>query len=377
MKKRMVIMIIALVIVFGGIFGWDFIKSRMIANAIAHSERPPVYVATAIAKSTTWQPIIPAVGTFVAINGVDVTSEVSGTVNKILFDSGDVVNAGQPLVKLDDSTDLQDLKNYQAQLKLAKINFERQKDLYARRATSQSLVDSAEAQYQEAQAMVGKTEVLIAKKTISAPFAGRIGIRQVNLGQYVSPGTGLVTLQSFNPIHVQFSLPEQDLKNLHVGQTVEVRVDAYPDEVFKSKITAINSKVDPNTRNILIQATLPNPDHKLYPGMFANVAVLLPTENQVVTVPQTAIAYSLYGDIVYFVKQNGTNKKGQPILVADRAFVKVGQRRGGQVAIISGVKPNQEVIIAGQLKLEPGVRIAINNSVNIAGNAENVGGQAE
>lgn len=355
-------MIIALVIVFGGIFGFDYARSYFMGKFFASFEPPPAVISATKAKSETWTPAIDAVGSLVAVNGVDVSAETSGMVVKIFFQSGDSVKKGQPLVQLDDRADQQDLKNFQAQLALAKINYDRSQKLYKQKAVSEAQRDTDKAKMQEAVASVAKTEVLISEKLIKAPFAGKIGIREINLGQYVSPGSSVVTLQLLNPLYVQFYLPQQDYKDLYVNQPIELTVDAYPDKKFKGKITAINAKVDTNTRNILIQASLPNDGNLLVPGMFANTKVLLPKQDNVITVPQTAISFSLYGDSIYVINQDGKDKKGKPILKVKREYIKVGDRRAGQVAILSGIKAGDEIVTSGQLKLQDGMRVEINNS---------------
>ena len=365
MKKRMIIMIIALIIVFGGIFGFDFVRSYFMGKFFAHFKPPPAVISSTKTTAQIWQPSIIAVGTLVAVNGVEVSSEASGTVMKIYFNSGQLVKQGEPLVQLDNRADLQDLKNYEANLELAKINYNRARTLFQKKAVSQSELDTNRAQLKQAQALAEKTKILISQKMIVAPFAGKIGIRQINLGQYLSPGAKIVSLQSLDPLYAQFYLPEQDYKSLYVGQPITLTVDAYQGAIFHGKITAIDAEVDSNTRNILVEASLHNKNNILVPGMFADIKVILPQEENVIVVPQTTVSYSLYGDSIFVITRHGKDKKGNPILTVKREYVKVGERQGNIIAILSGIKAGDEVVTSGQLKLEDGMRVVVNNSNKI------------
>lgn len=355
MKKRMTVIIIILVVIFGGTFIWDFLYNRGTKKFFASFTPPPVTISTANVKLTTWNPTLPAVGTLVAVNGVEISPEVSGQATKIYFKSGEMVHQGQPLVQLDDDVDQQTLKTNESQLNLNSLSYHRQLTLFKRNATSADLLDRARAQMVQSEAAVATAKVMIDKKLIKAPFDGKLGIRKVNLGEYVSPGLALVTIQSLDPLFVDFSVSEQMLSLISVGQPVRVRVDAYPSKVFSGVVTAISSKVDVNTRTLSVRAKIPNPDKKLLPGIFADVEVLLPTKKNVLTLPQTAISFSLYGNSVYVVK-NG---------VATAHFVKVGVRQGNKIAIVSGVKAGEEVVISGQLKLFNGAKVKVNNSIQL------------
>lgn len=365
LAKRMIITAIILIVFFGLIFGFDGLRHYMMKKFFASYQPPPVTISSSKAKAEIWQPSIRAVGSLVAINGVNVTSQVAGQVIAIYFQSGQFVKMGQLIIKLDDRTDLEDLQNYQAQLKLDQLDFNRQNQLIKSKSVSQQAFDQAQAKLQQSTALVAKTQVLISQKTITAPFDGKIGIRMVNLGQYISPGTPLVNLQSFNPLYVQFSLPQQNLSQLFQGQMLRLKVDAYKGETFFGKVTAINSEVSNLTRNILVQGTIPNIDNRLYPGMFANVHVLLPKQENVVTVPQTAVTFNLFGDSVYVIRHEGSDKSGKPILRVHLQYVKTGERRNNAVAILSGIKTGDDVVTSGQLKLEDGTQVEINNSVNL------------
>ncbi len=364
LKKRMIVMLVIVLILFGGLFAFNIIRGVMIKKFFANFQPPPVTISSAKVQSVAWQPFIEAVGSVVAVNGVDVTSEVAGLVVGISFQSGDEVKKGDLLVQLDDRTDHEDLKNFQAQLKLAQLDFGRQSQLLAKSATAQQNLDSARATLDQMKANVARTEVLIDQKAIKAPFDGKLGIRQVNLGQYISPGTQVVTLQNLDEVFVDFSLPESSIPKLYVGQPVQVKVDAYGAKLFDGKITAINSKVDSDTRNVLVRATFPNPDHQLLPGMFGNLQVLLPTKENVLTVPQTAITYNLYGNSIYVIEKT-TTKDGKTLLTAKLKYVTVGDRRLNQVAILKGVNAGDEIVTSGQLKLTDGAIVEINNSVDV------------
>lgn len=364
MARRYTFVIILLLVIFGGTFGWFAVKEVFISKYFTGFEPPPVTVSTVKVVSDTWQPTLVSVGSTVAVNGIDVTPEVSGQVMKIYFKSGDMVKAGQPLVQLDDDEDQQQLKSDLAQLNLDKLTFERQRKLYATSAVSQSDFDTARAKLAQSKAKVATDKVIIAKKKIVAPFAGRVGIRKVSLGQYIAVGTALVTLQSIKPLYVDFSLPEEDIQSIYQGQPVRVTIDAYPKKVFNGKITAINSKVSTNTRTIEVRAEIPNQDGLLYPGIFADVKVVLPEKKNVVTVPQTAVSYSLYGDLVYIVT-DGKDKKGKSSLIVKSQFVTVGKRLGSNVAITKGLKVGQTVVSAGQLKLHDGDRVTVNNKIKL------------
>lgn len=361
LAKRMKIMVIALIIFFGLLFGYNFAKAMMIKIFMSRYQPPPVAVSATKAVATTWHPVINTVGTLVAVNGVQLNSQQAGQLIKINFTSGQMVKAGDPLVQLDDAIDQQDLLNYSAQLKLAQVSYNRLSKLLSSKVVAQAEVDKAQAKLQEAQSAVNKTKVIINQKNIVAPFAGKIGIRLVNLGQFIAAGTPIVSLQSLDPLYVQFSLPEQNLPQLYVGQDINVKVDGYKGKVFHGKINAINANVNTDTHNILVQATLANPQLILYPGMFANVEVILPSQQQVITVPQTSIYYNLYGDSAFIIKETGKDKKGKPILTAKQVFVKVGEARGNEVAILKGISANDEVITSGQLKLHDGAQVVINN----------------
>ncbi|AHE66574.1 RND family efflux transporter, MFP subunit [Legionella oakridgensis ATCC 33761 = DSM 21215] len=407
MKKRMIVMIIALSVVFGGIMSFNLFKAYMMKRFFAHYEPPAVTVSSVTAVERSWEPAIAAVGNFVAMNGVDVNSEASGNVVAIHFDSGQFVAKDKPLIDIDDTVDQATLKFNQSELTLQQINFKRQEDLFKRGATPISSLDAAKAKLVQAQADVEKTEAIIRQKHIAAPFSGQLGIRQVNLGQYITPGqTSIVTLQSMDPLFLEFYLPENLLKRLHLNQKITLSVEQSPGLLFEGKITAINSKVDINTHNILVQATVPNCpvkaltnplhsslitakkqkyDNKLLitcdsnlnisnkvvefnfiPGMFAAIEVEQPKIPNVVVLPTTAISYSLYGNSVYVIKKDEESTKdqdGKDILRVKRVFVTTGDQQGNYTVIKSGVKAGDMVVSSGELKLQNDTRVVINNDV--------------
>jgi len=365
MRKPKNLLLIIVIVLFTAIFGWNVFKNHMMKKYFAHFTPPAVTVSTTIAKQQNWQPYLSSVGTLIAKQGVDISAETAGVVEAVTFESGTEVQKGQPLIKIKDSVDQADLSNGQAQLKLAKLNYQRTKELFSKSAVSHSQLDEAEAKFKEAQAVVAKVQALIDQKNITAPFDGKIGIRRVSIGEYVSPGKLLATLQALDPMQIEFTLPEQALKDIKVGQELLLHVDTYSDKTFHGEISAINAKVNPQSHNILIQANLPNPNQQLYPGMFAKVKVLLPEQLHVVTVPETAISYSLYGDSIFVVKQDGKDKNGKAKLKVKRQYVKVSMRRNNEVAISEGIQADDQIVDAGQLKLQNGDLVTINNKVKL------------
>lgn len=374
MKRPLILGLVAVLLIalIGGFAYFQFVvKPQMIKKIITSTVRPPVTVSAAPAKIETWLPKLPAIGTLRAVQGVEVSSEVGGIVKTINFDSGKVVKQGDVLVQLDDSVEQADLRSALAQLKKAELELGRQKTLLRRSNTAKTSFDAALAARDTAAAAVDRIQALIAQKAIKAAFSGRLGIRTVDLGQYVSPGTAMVSLQRLQPIYVDFPVPEQRLTELAIGQTVEVTVDAEPGRIFKGKLESIDAKVNQATRNVLVRARVENPGERLLPGMFANVNVIAGKPRQVVTVPRTAVTYSLYGDSVYVVveapkpKGEAAAKSGQPAkpqLIVDRRFVRVGDTRNDRVAILDGVKAGENVVIAGQIKLQPKAHVRVDNS---------------
>ena len=330
--------------------------------------KPPISVAVATVAEQPWQMRLPTVGTLKALQGVNLSLEIAGTVKDLMFESGQKVKAGHPLLQLDSAVESALLETAQADLGLAQLDFGRGSQLVDSRAISKGEFDRLSAQLQKNKATVNQLKASLAKKRILAPFSGTIGIRQVDVGDYLASGTMIATLQDLSSLYVDFFLPEQSVPKIALGQPVQVIVSAYPSENFAGTISAINPKVENSTRNILVRATLANPDGKLLPGMFASLQVLLPDPQPHIVVPESAITYTLYGNSLYVVGQkkaeDGSVEKddqGQPVLIAERRFIETGERRDGWVMINKGVQTGEQVVTAGQLKLDNGAHIAISD----------------
>ena len=357
-KARAVTIVTMILMVFAIVFGFRITIDAIISNYMAtHSLFPPPAVTVEKAKGQTWQPYISSVGQVMAIQGTDVSAQVSGMITKLSFKSGDMVKAGQVLAQLDTNVLASQLAQYQASANLSLLDYRRQQRLYQQHVTSAQSLDQASAQYNENRAQVEQYQQLIAQKVIRAPFTGMIGIRQVSLGQYLSPGMAIASLQMLAPIYVNYTIPEQDVAKIHVGQPIEVTVNAYPKMIFKGTITALDSVISNDTKSIQIQATLPNQDLKLKPGMFTVVHTLLPEQNQVVTVPQSAINYTLYGDSIFVIQH--TTKAGKPIAIAQQKYIHLGEQRFNQVAVKDGVKAGDEIVTTGQMRLSNNLPVTI------------------
>lgn len=363
MVKRMIIMLILVGVVFGGIFGFEAFKAGMIKKYMASMGGQPQTVSTVKAETTDWQPHLEAVGSLRAVKGADLSLETAGVVDAIGFKSGDDVAAGAVLLRLRDADDVAKLQALEAVADLASITFRRDEQQLEAHAISQATLDADSANLKNAKAQVAEQRAVVDKKLLRAPFAGQLGIRSVDLGQYLTAGTAIVTLQALDPVFVDFSLPQQVLSQIAVGQPVKVAIDAFPKAGFAGKIAAINPKVDVSSRNVQVRATLANPDRKLLPGMFAKVLIDNGQSERFVTLPQTAVTFSPYGDTVYLVDSKGQDDKGQPLLTARQTFITTGARRGDQVAVIKGVKDGDTVVVSGQLKLHNGSPLRIDNSV--------------
>jgi len=362
MTKRMVIMLVIVAALFGGLFGFKLFQASMMKKYMSF-QMPPAAVTALKAEYQPWQPQVKAVGSLRAVRGVDVSSEISGLVRSVRFLSGESVEEGQVLVELNADADIAQLHAYQAAADLANTTYERDKKQFEIQAVSKATLDSEAADLRSKRAQVAQQQAVVDKKTIRAPFSGRLGISTVNRGQYVNPGDKIVTLQELNPLFVDFYLPQQQLSQIVLGQTVVVTTDTYTSRTFTGKITVISPKVDPDTRNFLVEATLANPKHVLLPGMYATVEVQAGAVQRYLTLPQTAVTYNPYGDTIFIVQEKGTGKDGKPLLTAQQSFVTVGPTRGDQVAILSGVKEGDTVVTSGQLKLRNGSAVVINNQV--------------
>lgn len=364
MLRRMTIMLVAVGLVFAAVFGFEAFRARMIQKAIAGLRNPPQTVSTIKANTERWQDRLEAVGSMRAEKGADLSPQVSGIVKAIHFASGQRVEEGAMLVELEDADDIAHLHALEATMALAQLNFDRDSRLVKTDAISQQTADTDQATLKNNQAQVAQQQALVNYKSIRAPFAGRLGIRQVDLGQYIAPGTPIVTLQQLDPIFVDFYLPQQALAKIKVGQAVTAKVDTYPDQTFNGQILAINPLVNTASRNVQVRATFKNPDEKLLPGMFATVDIEVGAPKDYVTLPKTAIYYNSYGDIAYLVENAGKGENGQQP-TARQVFVKTGQTRGDQVAVLDGVKPGDIVITVGQNKLHNGSPVRINNKVAV------------
>ncbi|PYB85033.1 MULTISPECIES: efflux RND transporter periplasmic adaptor subunit [Pseudomonas] len=365
LRRRMLIMlavVLLIVLILGGIKAFSIYQQVQMFS----QPRPPVSVAAAQAELRQWQERLPAVGSLKAYQGVELSLEVAGTVKSLHFESGQQVKAGQLLLQLDSDQETALLGTAQADLGLAKVDFGRGSQLVGDSAISRGEYDRLTSQYRRNQAVVDQLKASLAKKSISAPFSGTIGIRQVDVGAYLPSGTVIATLQDLSSLYVDFNVPEQALPRLSLGQRVLAQVAAYPQQTFPASLSAINPKVEESTRNLLVRATLANPEGKLLPGMFASLQLLLPDPQPQVVVPENAITYTLYGNSVYRVSpkkgedgQPLRDANDQPQLIAEQLTVQTGERRDGWVVVLKGLQAGDQVVTAGQLKLSPGAAIRI------------------
>ncbi|MFB3925030.1 MAG: efflux RND transporter periplasmic adaptor subunit [Syntrophales bacterium] len=360
---RMVVMLAAVCIVFGAIFGYKTYESYKNRKSRAERRAPPVTVSVMKAQFHTWQPHIKAVGSLRAVRGVNVTSEIAGQVRTLHFASGDIVEKGKLLVQLNADVEIAQLHSLQASAELARIVFERDTKQYAARAISRATLDADYANLKNTRAQVAQLAATVAKKSIRAPFAGKLGISTVNPGQYINPGDVIVTLQTLHPIYMDFYLPQQELSRVTLGQAVSVTVDSYPNRMFSGKITAINPLVDPGSRNVQVEATLDNPGHLLLPGMYASADITAGVAERYLTLPQTAVTFNPYGDVVYIIEEGPRGPDGKPVLIARQRFVTVNGTRGDQIAILKGIREGDIVVTSGQQKLKSGSIVVINNEV--------------
>ena len=373
MIKRFLIAAILVALFLGGVGYFNLVfKPKMIGEFMAKMKPPAATVTAERAGTKEWIERVQSIGTLIAIQGVEVSPEVAGIVKDYYFESGNDVAKGDKLVALDTSVEEADLVKNRAVLLEANADLKRQASLVKRAIVSQAVVDTTTSKRNSAAASVQRMEAVIAQKNITAPFAGRLGLRRVEKGQYVKAGDPLVWLQSLDPIWIDFPVSEGDLGKLKIGAPIELGVNAYPGQVFKGEIEAFDARVAQDTRTLMVRGRLPNADHKLLPGMFANVAVLEGRPKELVTVPRTAVTYGLYGDSVWVVKEGppapektasvGEVEVPAPQLTAERRFVRVGPSKEDQVAILEGVKAGEQVITSGQLKLHPDAAIKIDNS---------------
>jgi len=358
MVRWFIIVGLLLALLVGALVGFNAFRSHMIAQFFANNKPPPTSVAVAEAKSEVIPNLLTAVGDLAAVHQVNVTSDVNGRITDIMFTAGSSVKAGSPLVQLFDAPDQGDLASFKAQAIGAQLALDRAKQLAARQFGPQATADAAQATFDTANAGIAKTQAIISQKLVRAPFDGVLGVRHVEVGQYLTAGTQIVTLTDLSSIYANFTTTEKASATLKVGQTVRVLVDAYPGKVFEGKITTIEPQINTDTRNIRVQATMDNPDHILKPGMFATTTVVLPDNPPVITVPETAVDYTLYGDSVFLLAEKKADD-GSTSLSAVRTFVRTGNRINGRAEILSGVKAGDRVVAVGQLKLQSGAAVAI------------------
>jgi membrane fusion protein (multidrug efflux system) len=363
-------MLVLIGILLGAIFGFKAFVVMMMKKGIAAQASPPQTVSTAQAAMKEWQPHIDTVGSLKASRGADLTSEVTGVVSKIHFQSGETVKAGKILLQIDSQADMARLQVLHAALELAKKTYARNQEQFKEQAISQATLDANLANLKGTEAQVAEQQALLNKKNIRAPFNGRLGIRQVSLGQYLSPGMQIVTLQSLDTIFFDFTLPQQDISNVRKGQKITVTVDAFPGRSFSGAITAIEPKIEEKTRNVGIRAAIKNTDHKLLPGMFATARIITGQPQRLLAVPQTAIVFNPYGNVVFIVGEDKeqTDAQGKPVLKVRQKFVKTGFTRGSEIAVLEGLREGDTIVTSGQIKLQNDTRIIINNAIQPSDN---------
>jgi membrane fusion protein (multidrug efflux system) len=359
MKKPLLIAVVLLVALLGSIFGIKQWQQFSMQAGMGQAFPPTMVAATEVIQEN-WVPTLRAVGSLDATNGINVAAEVGGIIKEIVFTSGEQVEQGTILIRLDDAVDRAALDALRADRRLAEIKFNRQKDLLKKKVTSKSEYDASKASFEAASARVAEQEAIINKKVIRAPFSGLLGIREVDLGQYLEPGNRIVSLQALDPIYADYTLPERYLHQVAVGQDVQVSVEAMPGEIFRGTVSAIDSDINRATRTLKIRATLPNSEQHLRPGMFAEVVTLQAESQQVLTVPRTAISYNTYGDFVYLI----TQQEDGPLMVKRQQVIS-GESRAGHVAISEGLQAGDRVVRAGLVKLRDGMPISIDNQVEL------------
>ena len=355
--KRTLLMLAVLTLAFGALFGWKTMQFDKTGRRLA--QRPPTVVSAVRVETESWEPYLSATGTLTASQGISVSNEVAGVITEIHFVSGQTVNKGDLLLQLDDSVARAELLGLMAQERFARLDLKRDRALITKKYISRAGLDRAETTLDEAIAQAKAKQALIAKKQIRAPFSGRLGIRQVNLGEYIAPGARIVSLQALDPIYADYTLPERHLAQLHVDQPVRVLVQAYENAVFEGRISAIAPEIDKETRSLKIRVILPNPQKKLRPGMFVETRTILPLRRDLLTLPRTAITFAPYGASVFVIEHTGESTTVQ------RRTIRTGQVRGERVEIVEGLSAGTEVVSAGQIKLRNGMPVAIDNNITL------------
>jgi multidrug efflux system membrane fusion protein len=358
MLRWSIIVGLGLVLIVGAFVGFEAFRARMIKQFFAGNKPPPVAVNVAEAKSEVIPNLLTAVGDLAAVHQVNVTSDVNGRITDIMFKAGSSVKEGTPLVQLFDGPEQGDLANFKAQQRVAQLSLDRAKQLAERQFGPQATVDQAQAAYDQASAGIAKTEAIISQKLVRAPFDGELGVRKVEVGQYLTAGTQIVSLTDLSMLYLNFTVTEKDSGSLKVGQTVRIKVDAFPGRTFEGKVTTIEPQIATDTRNIRVQATIANPDKVLKPGMFASTTVVLPDKPPVITIPETAVDYTLYGDSVFLIEEK-KGEDGKTNLVVNRTFVQTGNRVHGRAEIVKGLKAGDRVVALGQLKLQSGSAVTV------------------
>jgi membrane fusion protein (multidrug efflux system) len=369
MIKRMIIMLIIVGIILGGIFGFISFKGRMIKEYMASQGEPIHTVSTITANAMDWLPKMEAVGSLQASQGTNVSAEVPGIVEEIYFKQGDNVKLGMPLLQLRAKDEIAKLEALKATAEINRITYNRNLAQFEVNAISKQTLDIDKANLEVATANVNQQQALLNKKLIRAPFTGKLGIRLIDVGQYLEAGTAISTLQALDTIFVDFFLPQQALSSLKTGQQITLNSDAYPTDTFTGEITVINPKVDTNTRNVKIRATLNNPNHKLLPGMYVTVSITTGSAQRYITLPRTTITFNSFGSTVYRLENNGQDEKGKAKLIAKQSLVTTGATRGDQITILTGVKEGETIVTTGQIKLRNGSPVTVDNSIQPSNDA--------
>jgi membrane fusion protein, multidrug efflux system len=364
MKTKIAIGIVMALVVIGALAGVKTLQIKKLIEGGKAFVQPPESVSSVVVREEKWQNTLTAIGSVTAVQGVTANADLPGIVREIAFESGAVVAKGDLLVKLDTSSEQAQLRALEAQEELARLNLARERTLRGQNMVSQSELDTAEATLKQSQANADAVRTAIEKKTIRAPFGGRLGLRLVNLGQYLDTGKPIVSLQSLDPVYVEFTLPQQELAQLKTGMRVSLTTDTYPGRRFEGKLTAITPQLDPSTRSVGLQATLNNPDQLLRPGMFARVEVFLPDEQKVLAIPATAVLSAPYGDSVYVIEPSPATNGAPAGLVVRQQFVRVGRPRGDFLNVESGLNAGQRIVSAGIFKLRNGMAVTENNELN-------------
>lgn len=363
MVRKIILAVVIVLLIGGGLAGIKALQIKTLMKAGAAFAQPPEAVASATVRAQKWQKSLAAIGSVVAIQGVTIAPELAGTVREIAFESGATVAQGDLLVRLDTSLEEAQLRSIQAQVELARLNLTREKTLREQNMVSQSELETAEATLKQNQADADAIRATIGKKTIRAPFAGQLGIRQVNLGQYVDAGKPIVWLQTLSPVYTDFSLPQQELSQLSNGMPVRLEIDAYPGRQFNGTLTAVNPGLDQTTRSVNLRASFENPGQLLHPGMFARVQVLLPEHTDVLVIPAASVLRAPSGDSVYLIEQQKDPATGQAAEKVRQQLVRLGMERGDFVSVESGLKLGDRIVSSGQFKLRTGTAVVEKNEV--------------